>query len=131
MVEYMERLVRELRSSPSDPALMMLSAWVVPHGFTNGADRHAVVSEYYDIPRISMRSFLYPYLAQNKDELPKFFGTEKMDHPVQGGHQYMADICECSPKGLPPNTSTLPHLLSTSGRRGNGSYRAVPRTRRV
>lgn len=84
----------------------MLSTWIVPYDYTNGADRHAVVSEYYDIPRISMRSFLYSYLVQHHEELPPFFGNKNMDHPAQKGHEYMADIGEASYRSV-ANSSTL------------------------
>lgn len=88
----------------------MLSTWGKPHGYINGADRHAVVSEYYDVPRVSMRSFLYPYLLQYPKESKRFW-NEKMDHPVQGGHEYLADICSSLVNEL---TSVLYYILTQS-----------------
>jgi hypothetical protein len=77
--------------------------------YINGADRHAIVSAYYvsiralkahqlrltpaqDIPRVSSRPFLYPYLLQNPGEKGTHFAPD--GHPNQNGHQYLADIGE-------------------------------------
>lgn len=115
-MSYTERLVREMLSSPHNPAILMLSTWVVPgpDAFQNGADRHAVVSEYYDIPRLSMRSFLYPYLSQHRDELSKFYGTGSMDHPLQEGHEYLSDISEWWSLNVAKPLTTVLHYILTN-----------------
>ncbi|KAL7421284.1 hypothetical protein Q5752_004169 [Cryptotrichosporon argae] len=91
VVDYTETLVRELLSTP-ETALIMLSLWAVPHPYLNGADKHAIVSEYYDIPRLSERAWLYKYFMQHQDELVDHFNQQDFGHQNEKGHRYIADL---------------------------------------
>lgn len=47
---------------------------------------------YQDIPRMSMRIFMYPYMLQFPDERKSHFDSPDIRHPNGRGHKYMADI---------------------------------------
>ncbi|CAK9780205.1 hypothetical protein CC85DRAFT_290798 [Cutaneotrichosporon oleaginosum] len=90
---HAEHLVRSVGHTHPDAAIIFLSAWQKPQLYMTGADAHATVSEYYDIPRVSSRTFLYRYMLQHRDELGDHYTpTDNYSHQNQKGHQYLADI---------------------------------------
>lgn len=91
---HAEHLVRSLVKH-KDAAMVFMSTWQKPQHYMTGADAHATVSEYYDIPRISSRTFLYQYMLQHRDEIPDHYvPADNFSHQNQKGHEYMADISE-------------------------------------
>ncbi|GFZ51499.1 hypothetical protein JCM24511_09266 [Saitozyma sp. JCM 24511] len=91
-VDYTESLVREILSASDDTAMIMLSTWAVPHPYINGAEKHNIVAEYYDVTRLSSRAFLYKYYMQNQDQLSGHFNEEDFGNQSQEGHLYMAQL---------------------------------------
>ncbi|KAL7421285.1 hypothetical protein Q5752_004170 [Cryptotrichosporon argae] len=90
--DYTETLVRELLHKSPVTAVIMMSLWAVPHKYLNGADKHAIVSEYYDVPRLSERAWLYKYFMQHQDELVDHFNQQDFGHQNEKGHRYIADL---------------------------------------
>jgi hypothetical protein len=45
-----------------------------------------------DLPRLSMRNFMYPYMLQFPDERKSHFDSPDIRHPNELGHEYMADM---------------------------------------
>ncbi|BEJ17207.1 hypothetical protein CspHIS471_0606080 [Cutaneotrichosporon sp. HIS471] len=84
-----ETLVRELLKGGA--AVMMLSTWGMTNGYMNGADHHATVAEYYDVPRISTRAALYQYIQAHHDAAAEIFVPGDMGHYNPHGHRFMAD----------------------------------------
>lgn len=92
-VWHAEHLVRAVGHTHPDAAIVFLSAWQKPQHYVTGADAHVTVSEYYDIPRVSSRTFLYRYMLQNRDEIEDHYvPSDNYSHQNQKGHQYLADI---------------------------------------
>ncbi|BEI98430.1 hypothetical protein CcaverHIS631_0307290 [Cutaneotrichosporon cavernicola] len=90
---HSEHLVRAIGHTHPDAALVFLSTWQRPQHYMTGADAHATVSEYYDIPRVSSRTFLYRYMLQHRDEIEDHYvPSDNYSHQNQKGHQYMANI---------------------------------------
>ncbi|GMK56824.1 hypothetical protein CspeluHIS016_0306640 [Cutaneotrichosporon spelunceum] len=90
---HAEHLVRAIGHTHPDAALVFLTAWQKPQHYITGADAHATVSEYYDIPRVSSRTFLYRYMLQNRDDIADHYvAADNFSHQNQKGHQYLADI---------------------------------------
>lgn len=132
-----ENLVRDILSRRDDNAVMMMSLWVYNQDYSNGADKHAVVSEFYDVPRISTRPFFYQYLMQNMDELGDHYGAPDFGHQVQLAHQYIsdtrkwsdalpctADFASSSP--LHPPAGVLPRETQRRARPGERVHRLEP-----
>ncbi|KAL1405035.1 hypothetical protein Q8F55_008658 [Vanrija albida] len=93
-IGYTELFVRQLLSNRPDNAVLMMSSFGSGAEFANAAHLHNVVSEYYDIPRLSMRIFMYPYMLQYPDERVFRFDKPDIRHPNEYGHMYMADILQ-------------------------------------
>ncbi|TXT15551.1 hypothetical protein VHUM_00054 [Vanrija humicola] len=89
---HTEHLVRDILQQRPDNAIVMLSAFGSSQPWFNGAAKHSTVATFYDIPRVTMRTFLYQYMLQHEGTQFDFYGTKDKDHPLQSGHDYMADI---------------------------------------
>ncbi|WOO76569.1 thiamine pyrophosphokinase 1 [Vanrija pseudolonga] len=89
---HTEHLVRDILGKRPDNAVIMFSAFASSREWFNGADKHSTVAAFYDVPRITMRTFLYQYILQNEGSQFDFYGTADREHPNQAGQEYMADI---------------------------------------
>ncbi|GMK57560.1 hypothetical protein CspeluHIS016_0403940 [Cutaneotrichosporon spelunceum] len=102
-----ETLVRELLGG--EAAVLMLSTWGMTNGYINGADQHATVAEYYDVPRLSTRAALYQYVQAHLENATEIFVPGDMGHYNPNGHRFMADSIldyllgeSCKPSYAPP-----------------------------
>lgn len=88
-------MARAILKRKNEPAIIYMSTWQRPQHYITGADQHATISEYYDIPRISSRAFLYPYMVQHTDEIKDHYvPSDRFSHQNNKGQKYMADISE-------------------------------------
>ncbi|KZO90804.1 hypothetical protein CALVIDRAFT_489907 [Calocera viscosa TUFC12733] len=95
--EAWETLVRALLELPNKPAVISTSTFALQfsQGLGVGGDLHLGVAQYYDIPVISLRNPLLPYLFSTPALEWELFGYSKgLDrrHLNALGHELLADF---------------------------------------
>ncbi|KAJ9091210.1 hypothetical protein QFC19_009206 [Naganishia cerealis] len=79
--EY-EELLRGLLALPNKPAVVSLEiVGLVFDHLSTGADQHMGVSQYYDIPIVSLRSLILPLIFRDHEVSKQFFSTSREEQP--------------------------------------------------
>ncbi|KAM0793224.1 hypothetical protein ACM66B_000690 [Microbotryomycetes sp. NB124-2] len=80
-LDQAEDLLRALLHLPNEPAVVFVEAFALRtksgrDGMLNGADSHASLAEFYDIPSISLRAPVLPTLLQDDTLAEPYFQTD-------------------------------------------------------
>lgn len=87
--ETYEGLVRRILKADFAPALMLVHNVRYNDG-ENAELIHCPIGTYYDVPSVSMKSAIYPYVAQGK--IARRHITPDDLHPNDKGHELVADV---------------------------------------
>ena len=88
-METYEGLIRRILKNKFCPALLLVHNVRYDDG-KNAEQIHGPVGEYYDVPSVSMKSAIYPYVAEGKIALRDI--TSDNLHPNDKGHKLVADV---------------------------------------
>ncbi|KAI9279399.1 hypothetical protein BC943DRAFT_284056 [Umbelopsis sp. AD052] len=90
--KMMESLVRNLLRLPRKPAVIMTSVFSYNvNEYLDGQESHLPISNYYDLPHISMKNALYDHLNRHPDDL-RFKLYNDGHHLSEWGHQLLSDL---------------------------------------
>lgn len=87
--ETYEGLVRRILKAPFQPALLLVHNVRYDDG-GNAEAIHCPVEKHYDLPGVSMKSAIYPYIADGQIERRDI--TPDDLHPNDAGHKLVADV---------------------------------------
>lgn len=87
--ETYEGLVRHIYNSETSPAVLIVHSVFYDSG-RNAEPIHSQIAKYYHIPSVSMRTSLYPLVADNRIPARKI--TPDDLHPNDLGHGLVADV---------------------------------------
>ncbi|KZV88439.1 hypothetical protein EXIGLDRAFT_772719 [Exidia glandulosa HHB12029] len=96
--EAFEWLMRALLELPSQPAIINTQVFGLAYSMlSTGGDLHTSVSQYYDVPHISLRNVVLPHLLQDPSLDRYWFAINRegvVDHRHIGynGHRALADL---------------------------------------
>ncbi|TNY17298.1 hypothetical protein DMC30DRAFT_357328 [Rhodotorula diobovata] len=91
-------LMRSLLSQPNEPAVIRLSVLALLfEDMARGAVSNLLLSQFFDVPVISIKNFLLPHLIANPDVVPDYFtkfydGKPDTRHVNINGHVALADM---------------------------------------
>jgi hypothetical protein len=99
----MEKLIRGILSYTTQPAVILASTFKLINGpLAGGADAHAGLAHFYDIPMIDMRNWLLPLILKNTKLIGDYFrevpqegvpdGAPDRLHPTKAGHEMFAQF---------------------------------------
>jgi len=99
----MEKLIRGILSYSTEPAVILASTFKLINGpLAGGADAHAGLAHYYDVPMIDMRNWLLPLILKNTALIKEYFrevpqegvpdGAPDRLHPTKAGHEMFAQF---------------------------------------
>ncbi|KAJ2962136.1 hypothetical protein NQZ79_g2580 [Umbelopsis isabellina] len=90
--KMMESLVRNLLRLPRKPAVIMTSVFSYNvNEYLDGQESHLPISNYYDLPHISMKNALFDHLNRHPDDLrDKLYNDGH--HLSEWGHQLLSDL---------------------------------------
>lgn len=90
--KMMESLVRNLLRLPRKPAVIMTSVFSFNvNEYLDGQESHLPISNYYDLPHISMKNALYDHVNRYPDDL-RFKLYNDGHHLSNWGHQLLSDL---------------------------------------
>ncbi|ODO02850.1 hypothetical protein I350_05691 [Cryptococcus amylolentus CBS 6273] len=73
-----EILIRSLLDLPNKPAILALDVFALMFKtVANGGDLHSGISQYYDLPTISLRNALYEQVLANSSIIPELFSIDR------------------------------------------------------
>lgn len=91
-----EELLRSILQLPNSPAVIYVDSFALRTksgrgGMTNGADAHDFLSNFYDVPQISIRNPLLPELLRNASLAQPFFNGDGR-HIAAPLHEMLGDM---------------------------------------
>ncbi|KAF7293016.1 hypothetical protein MIND_01200900 [Mycena indigotica] len=93
-LENFEVLVRSILIRPDEPAVLLLGHFSpqvhTAHGFAGPDHYHNIVSQFYDVPHISVRPLLYTDYMRDPDSIKKFFADAVLANPH--GHEVISEV---------------------------------------
>ncbi|KAF7329690.1 hypothetical protein MKEN_00232100 [Mycena kentingensis (nom. inval.)] len=93
-LENFEILVRSILIRPDEPAVLLLGHFSpevhTVHGFAGPDHYHNIVSQFYDVPHISVRPVLYGDYMRDPDSVNKFFADPRLANPT--GHEIISEV---------------------------------------
>ncbi|ORY85985.1 hypothetical protein BCR35DRAFT_351547, partial [Leucosporidium creatinivorum] len=95
---YDDTLFRGLLGLPQEPAVIRVSVFALAfEDLARGLVSNLLMSNFFDVPIISVRNFLLPHLIANPDEIPRFFskdweGKPDLRHISHLSHQALGDM---------------------------------------
>ncbi|KAI5475802.1 capsular related protein, Esterase, SGNH hydrolase-type domain containing [Pseudohyphozyma bogoriensis] len=76
-----DALMRGLLGLPQEPAVMRVSVLALAFAdFYRGTMSSIMMSNWFDVPVISLRNFLLPHLMENSEEVDTFFSRDTKDN---------------------------------------------------
>ncbi|KAK4054884.1 hypothetical protein OIV83_000808 [Microbotryomycetes sp. JL201] len=80
-LDHAEELLRALLQLPNEPAVVFVEAFALRtksgrDGMLNGADSHASLAEFYDVPSVSLRAPVLSTLLQDESLAEPYFKTD-------------------------------------------------------
>ncbi|BGP43285.1 hypothetical protein JCM10450v2_007435 [Rhodotorula kratochvilovae] len=93
-----DALLRALLSQPNEPAVVRLSVLALSfEDMARGAVSNLLLSQFFDVPIISIKNFLLPHFLANPDAAPDYFtkfwnGEPDFRHVNIRGHNALADM---------------------------------------
>ncbi|WWC91519.1 uncharacterized protein L201_006465 [Kwoniella dendrophila CBS 6074] len=93
---FFDQLLRALSEFKTQPAILILGAWspqvAQDQGYGDPQIVHAPISQYYDVPYLSMKRLMFNhYLRFPKSTAEAFFQPDLV-HPKARGHRILADL---------------------------------------
>ncbi|GJN93869.1 hypothetical protein Rhopal_006928-T1 [Rhodotorula paludigena] len=91
-------LFRTLLNLPNEPAVIRLSVFALSFDdMARGAASNLLLSQFFDIPVITIKNFFLPYLLERPDVAPEYFtkfwdGAPDYRHVNVHGHNALADM---------------------------------------
>lgn len=94
-MNHFELLVRSILIRPEQPAVILLGHFapqvLVQNGFAGPDLFHDVVAQFYDVPHISLKGFLYrDYMTDPEGTRKSFYSDMVLASP--SGHELMSDL---------------------------------------
>lgn len=94
MMEHFETLIRSILIRPDQPAVVILGHFSPQvhqaHGFAGPDHWHNLVSQFYDVPHISIKATLFPSYMQDPTSINKYFVDPVLPNPQ--GHDLLRDM---------------------------------------